>query len=172
MDGLDALIDYDYNGNEKESIYWEHYSDQIRELCILAADMYTELDTIKSELWYAMPDKQIAFCEEDDCSQTAIAWWNTAACMFSDVDMGALLEGENIYHADEEQEKQKRLRALERLTKKQYMLLNTRVIGFLTRYLELVSAFDVISSCILELDYHQTAVRNKTDALYPDAAYL
>lgn len=172
MDSLDSMTEYDYNGNEKDSIYWEHYNDQIRELSILAGDMYNELDAIKAELWYTMPEKQIAFCEEDDCTQTAIAWWNTAACMFSDVDMKTLLEGENIYRADEEQEKQKRIRALERLTKKQYMRVNTLVIGFLTRYLELVSAFDVITSCIRELDYHQATAQNKTSVLYPDAAYL
>ena len=33
MDGLDKMIDYDYNGNEKESIYWDFYLDQITELC-------------------------------------------------------------------------------------------------------------------------------------------
>lgn len=175
MEGLDALIDYDYNGNEKESIYWDFYSEQIMELSILAADMYSELDSIKSKLWYEMPTKQIEFCEEDDCTQTAIAWWNTAACMFSDIDMTTLLENENKYNMDEweqEKEKEKRIKALERLTKKQFMTLNTLVIGFITRYLELVSAFDVITGCIRELDYHQSAVQGKNNVKLPDAAYL
>lgn len=69
-------------------------------------------------------------------------------------------------------EKMKRIRALERLTKKQYITLNTLVIGFITRWLELVSAFDVISSCIRELEYHQSAVQNKSGVNLPDAAYL
>ena len=69
-------------------------------------------------------------------------------------------------------EKMKRIRALERLTKKQYITLNTLVIGFITRWLELVSAFDVISSCIRELEYHQSAVQNKSGVKLPDAAYL
>mgnify|MGYP000499133811 FL=1 len=119
-----------------------------------------------------MPEKHIEFCDEDTCTQTAIAWWNTAACMLSDIDMGTLLENENIYAADEEHEKMKRIKALERLTKKQYITLNTLVIGFITRWLELVSAFDVISSCIRELEYHQSAVQNKSGVNLPDAAYL
>ena len=44
MDGLDALIDYDYNGNEKDSVYWDFYREQISELSILAADFYNELE--------------------------------------------------------------------------------------------------------------------------------
>ena len=172
MDGLDSLIDYDYNGNEKDSVYWDFYREQISELSILAADFYNELEEIKSKLWYEMPEKQIEFCEEDDCTQTAIAWWNTAACMFSDIDMKTLLENENRYGADEELEKEKRIKALERLTKKQYMTLNTLVIGFITRYLELMSAFDVITSCIRELEYHQSAVQGKSGVQLPDAAYL
>lgn len=173
MDGLDALIEYDYNGNEKDSIYWDFYRDQITELCVLASDMYNELDSIKGAMWYMdLPEKQIEFCDEDYSTQTCIAWWNTAACMLSDIDMCTLLENENRYGLDEEIEKEKRIKAMERLTKKQYMKLQTLVLGFITRYLELVSAFDVITSCIRELDYHQSAVQNKSDMQLPDAAYL
>lgn len=154
LESLDTMTEYDYNGNVNDSIYYDFYQEQITELCVIAADMYNE------------------FCDEDTCIQTAIAWWNTAACMLSDIDMGTLLENENIYAADEEHEKMKRIRALERLTKKQYITLNTLVIGFITRWLELVSAFDVISSCIRELEYHQSAVQNKSGVNLPDAAYL
>jgi len=173
MDGLDRLIDYDLSGNQRESIYWDFYSDQIRELSILAADMYNELDAIKTKLYYKMPYKKIAFCEEDDCTQTAIAWFNTAACMLSDVDMSALLESENIYRADELAEKANRIRALEKLTKEQQMFLYAEVIGFLTRYLELVAAFDVIRSVITELDYHHASLTGKDgNTILPVAAYL
>ncbi len=175
QEGLDALIDYDVNGNEKESIYWDFYSDQIRELSIIAADMSEELYSLKSTLWREMPFKQIEFCGEDECEQTAIAWWNTAACMFSDIDMTTLLENENRYGMDDwEQgkEKEKRIRALEKLTKKQFMTLNTLVVGFITRYLELVGAHDVITGCIRELDYHQSAVQTKEGVNLPDVAYL
>ena len=172
MDGLDALIDYDYRGNEKESIYWDFYAEQITELSMIAADMYNELDAIKGAIWSLyLPEKNIEFCDEDSCTQTCIAWWNTAACMLSDIDMCTLLEHENRYGLDEEIEKEKRIRALEKLTKKQYLKLQTLVFGFITRYLELIGAFDVITSCIRELDYHQSAVTGKSGVVLPNAAY-
>ena len=171
-DGLDKMMDYCYNGNEKNSPYWDHYCDQINELCNAAADMYNELDDVKSRLMYQMPAKKIAFCDEDDCSQTATAWFNTAAAMLSDTDMAELLEHENIYRADEWAEKQKRIAALNRLTKQQQMLLYTEVTGFITRYLELSAAFDTIEAVINELDYHQSAIAPKDAAAFPPAAYV
>lgn len=172
LDSLDAMMEYDYNGNERNSIYFTHYQEQITELAVLAADMYEELGEIRVTLGYEMPEKRIEFCGEDASSQTAVAWWNTAACMFSDIDMTSLLESENIYLADEGREKLKRIHALERLTKKQYILLNTLVVGFITRWLELASAFDVITSCIQELDYHQAAMQSKKGTTLPEEAYL
>ena len=172
LDSLEAITDYDINGNEKDSMYWDFYVDQIRELAAVAADMWGELMDIKMILWSNLPDKKIEFCGEDQCAQTCIAWWNTAACMFSDIDMIALLESENIYCADPDDEKAKRIRAMERLTQKQYIKLQSLVIGFITRYLELVSAFDVITSCIRELDYHQSTIQTKSGAVLPDTSYL
>ena len=172
FDGLDKMTDYCYNGNEKESPYWDYYYDQINELCNMAADLYVELQDIKNRLWYQMPAKKIAFCDEDDCSQTAIAWFNTAASMLADTDMTELLEHENIYCADEWAEKQKRIAALNRLTKQQQMFLYTEVIGFITRYLELTAAFDTIEAVISELDYHQSAMNGKNGITLPQSAYV
>lgn len=110
MDGLDELIEYAYKGNEKNSIYWDFYCDQINELSILAADMYNEMESIRGTLSFLqLPEKNIEFCEEDECTQTIIAWWNSAACMFSDIDMNTLLENENRYGLNEEIEKEKRI---------------------------------------------------------------
>ena len=74
-DGLDKMMDYCCSGNEKNSPYWDHYCDQINELCNAAADLYNEWDDVKSRLMLQMPAKKIAFCGEDDCSQTATAWF-------------------------------------------------------------------------------------------------
>ena len=171
-DGLDKMMDYCYNGNEKNSPYWNHYCDQINELCNVAAELYNDLQDIKSRLWYQMPAKKIAFCGEDDCSQTATAWFNTAAAMLYDTDMTKLLEHENIYCADEWAEKQKRISALNRLTKQQQMFLYTEVTGFITRYLELSAAFDTIEAVITELDYHQSAMKGKDGVTLPQSAYV
>lgn len=173
MDGLDKMIDYYYAGNERESQFWDYYSDQINELGIVAADLYEELQKIKMDLWYKLPDKKIDFCDEDECTQTAIAWFNTAACMLSDTDMKELLESENVYEDDYAREKEKRIKALQRLTKDQQMYLYTVVIGFITRYLDLQSAFDVITSVINELEYHMAFKQNPDGSFtLPDSAYL
>lgn len=134
--------------------------------------MYVELQDIKSRLWYQMPAKKIAFCSEDDCSQTATVWFNTAAAMLSDTDMTELLENENIYCADEWAEKRKRLSALNRLTKQQQMFLYTEVTGFITRYLELSAAFDTIEAVINELDSHQSIMVGKEGISLPRSAYV
>ncbi len=69
-------------------------------------------------------------------------------------------------------EKQKRISALNRLTKQQQMLLYTEVIGFITRYLELSAAFDTIEAVISELDYHQSAMKGKNGVTLPQSAYV
>lgn len=172
IDDLDSMMDYDYNGNEKESPYWDYYSEQIRELCILASDMWQEIQELKSKLWYKLPERKIAFCDEDTCEQTAIAWFNTAAAMLSDTDMQELLEHENLYNADLLEEKAKRITALSRLTKEQQLFLYSEVIGFITRYLELSAAFHTITAVINELDYHQTFVIKDNKIILPNEAYL
>lgn len=172
IDSLDAMMDYDYNGNEKDSPYWDYYSEQIRELCILASDMWEEIQELKSKLWYKLPERKIAFCDEDSCEQTAIAWFNTAAAMLSDTDMQELLEHENHYNADLLAEKEKRIAALSRLTKEQQMFLYTEAIGFITRYLELCAAFDTITAVVTELDYHQSVISRKGKTILTQSAYL
>lgn len=172
-DGLQKIIDYYFDGNERNSQYWDYYSDQINELGELAADMMCEMRDVRRKLEFQMPWKEKnLFYEDDDCSFTEVAWWNTAACMLSDTDMVELLEGENIYDSDIWKEKEKRIKALERLTKKQQMILYTEVIGFITRYLELTAAFETITALIRELEYHQSFVIGKDGVVAPDAAYL
>ncbi len=171
-EGLDKMTDYYYRGNEKGSPYWDHYDEQINELCNMASDLYGELLSIRDRLWYQMPMKKIAFCGEDDSSQTATAWFNTAAAMLSDTDMAELLENENVYGADIFTEKQKRINALNKLTKQQQMMLYTEVNGFIIRYLELSAAFETIEAVINELDYHQSAMGRKGDTVLPQSAYV
>lgn len=86
--------------------------------------------------------------------------------------MTELLENENIFCADEWEEKKKRIAALGRLTKRQQTVLCTEVTAFITRYLELSAAFDTIEAVINELDYHQSAIARKDAAAFPPAAYV
>ena len=176
MDGLDEIIDYYIDGNEKESQYWDFYSEQINEMGIIASDMYQEMQEIKGRLWwtYDLPEKNLEFYEDDDAgSHTSVSWWNTAACMLSDTDMVALMDGENpMFYGDYEREKEKRIKSLERLTKKQQMALYTEVIGFITRYADLRAAFETITAVIRELEYHQSFVMSKDGVIMPESAYL
>jgi len=171
-DELDKIIDYYYAGIEKGSQYWDYYSDQINEMSIIASDLWNELMGLKEKIGRNLPYKEIKFCEEDESNQTGIAWFNSAACMLSDTDMVTLLENENIYKSNTYREKQIRIKALERLTKKQQMYLYTEVIGFITRFLELQNAFETITAIIRELEYHQSFVITKDGVVAPDEAYL
>lgn len=176
-DGLDEIMDYLYNGNEKKSIYWDYYSEQLNELANIAGEMYEELQEIRGRLSYKydLPYKRLEFCEEDQGlnGHTDISWWNTAACMLTDTDMVELLEGEGNYgYSDVAQEKAKRIRALERLTKKQQIALYTEVLGFITRYLELYAAFETIRAVINELEYHQSAIVKDAKVTLPGEAFV
>ena len=173
-EGLDEIMEYYYNGNEKDSPYWDYYCEQINELSNIASELYVELQSVKDKLWYQMPAKKVAFCAEDDSVQTANAWFDTAAAMLYDTDMAGLLEHENIYGADIYLEKQKRIAALNRLTKQQQMYLYTEVVGFITRYLELSAAFETIKAVINELDYHQAVMngRKQQNVALPQSVYV
>ena len=173
-EGLDEIMEYYYNGNEKDSPYWDYYCEQINELSNIASELYVELQSVKDKLWYHMPAKKVAFCAEDASAQTAIAWFDTAAAMLHDTDMTELLEHENIYGTDIYMEKQKRITALNRLTKQQQMYLYTEVVGFITRYLELSAAFETIKAVINELDYHQVVMngRKQQNVTLPQSVYV
>lgn len=178
-DQIQRVVDYYYDGNEKDSQYWDFYSDQINEMGCLAADMFNEMQEIRYRLSfkYDLPYKNLEFYEEDEAgSHTAISWWNTAACMLSDIDMQALIENENpqkaAFEEDCDREKEKRIRMLERLNKKQQMQLYTEVVGFLLRVQELMAAFEVITSTIRELEYHQSFINSKEGVKAPREAWL
>ena len=176
-EGLDEIMDYCFNGNEKDSQYWDYYSELINEMSIISSDMWNELNEIKNKFSYNLPWKDNDFCDEDACAKAEVSWFNTAACMLSDIDMHELIDREGNWdiwnQEDERSEKEKRIKSLERLTKKQQMYLYILVIGFITRYLELRQAFDNIVSLIHELDFHQSFVINGNGKIEAhDAAYL
>ena len=172
--GLSEIMDYCYNGNEKDSQYWDYYSELINDMSYIASDMWNELQGMVSKFSYNLPWKDNDFYDEDSCKKAEISWFNTAACMLSDIDMVKLLDSEDNWNCNnEEKEKDKRIKALDRLTKKQQMYLYTEVIGFITRYLELRQAFDNIISLISELDYHQSFIINQNGSIeLNQAAYL
>lgn len=175
LEGLEEMTEYDIDvrsGYKTSEYYWE-YEEVVNELAQHAALLYEEFQSIRQTMWMNLPAKNLKFCEEDDCTRTEIAWWNTAACMLTDVDMRELLESENNYSKDYEREKEKRVNALKSLTKDQNMYLYTTVIGFITRYLDLKNTFDVVMSVIDALDEHQAIMKQKSgELIIPQAAYI
>lgn len=175
-DGLEEIVNCYYDAQEKDSQYWDFYSDQINELGILAADMLNELVRLKERIWRKLPDKNLEFCRDDGEESTpmGVSWFNTAACLLSDTDMVELLESEGKYtdYYEAAAEKQKRIKVLERLTKAQQMWLYTEVVGFIARYLELRAAYETITAVIREMEYHQSFIICKDGAVAPDEAYL
>ncbi len=175
-DGLEEIADCYYDAPERDSQYWDYYSDQINEMGILAADMMDELRGLKDKIWYKLPIKKLEFYRDDgeESTPTGISWFNTAACLLTDTDMVELLnsEGKHMDYSEAAEEKKKRIKVLERLTKEQQMWLYTEVIGFITRYLELRAAYETITAVIRELEYHQSFVIGKDGVIAPDTAYL
>jgi len=173
-EGLDEIMDYCYNGNAKDSQYWDYYSELINEMSCVGSDLWIELQGLTRNFSYNLPWKDNDFYDEDACAKAEVSWFNTAACMLSDIDMRELLGNEDNWNwSDEAKEKEKRIKSLDRLTKKQQMCLYTEVIGFIIRYLELRQAFDNIISLINELDHHQSfVISSNGEFTAPDAAYL
>lgn len=60
-DGLEEIVDSYCDAQERDSQYWDYYSDQINELGILAADMLEELRGLKERIWYKLPYKNLEF---------------------------------------------------------------------------------------------------------------
>lgn len=84
-DGLEEMVDCYYDAPERDSQYWDFYSDQINEMGILAADMLEELQGLKSKIWYKLPDKKLEFYRDDgeESTPAGISWFNTAACLLN-----------------------------------------------------------------------------------------
>ena len=88
-DGLEEILYSYYDAPEKNSQYWDFYSDQINEMGILAADMMEELQALKQNIWYKLPIRKLKFYRDDgeEGTPTGISWFNTAACLLTDTDM-------------------------------------------------------------------------------------
>lgn len=172
---LEKMYDYFTEGyfERLKGDYKYEYEDLIFELSGFASEMWDELDALVDRIDREMPYKFLEFYE-DDVSSTAVSWWNTAACMLTDIDMEWLIENERGLEEsfDLYKEKQKRLSALRRLTKNQQMQLYTYVIGFVFRYLELKMAFDMIIGLIGELEHHRAFENKKGELQPPQSAYL
>ena len=123
-------------------------------------------------MWYhGIPMKARKYATEDEDTESCAWWFNTVALTITDTDEETLFYQEDNFD-DPEAEKKKRLRALERLPKKELVWLLAEVHSFIFRYMELYSAWETIKGVINELDSRQAFVKTKDGLQPPQSAYL
>lgn len=172
LDGIDEIMEGAYNSAFDNSEYVGYYDELITEMCNAAGDFYEDLDRLKGDIWYhGIPFKVRKAATEDDEVENTAFWFNTVALTITDTDVDNLFFREDNF-GDPKAEKEKRLRTLERLPKKELVWLLAEVHSFIFRYMELYSAWETIKGVITELDSRQAFVKTPDGLQPPQSAYL
>ncbi len=161
-------------GNEcfRNSEYAGYYDELLTEMANAAGDLWCDIDAIEGDIYrHEIPWKARKYAEEDEETEMAAFWFNTVALTLTETDISKLFERENNY-GDEESEKEKRMRMLERLSKKDLLWIVPTVCNLIFRYLDLCGAWEAIKGTIDELDSRQAFVKGADGLREPKAAYL
>lgn len=161
-------------GNEcfRNSEYVGYYDELLTEMANAAGDLYCDIMEVKDQICYRdIPYKTRKYAEEDVEMENAAWWFNTVALTLTETDVSRLFYREDNFE-DYEKEKQKRLKMLERLTKKDFMWIIQTVCNLIFRYLDLCGAWQAIKGTIDELDSRQAFIKNKEGLREPKSAYL
>lgn len=171
-DNLDQIMEGRGNVCFRKSEYAGYYDELLTEMANLAGDFYEDMEGIVNQIRrHDIPWKARKYAEEDMETENAAWWFNTVALTLTETDISTLFYRENNF-GDEETEKEKRLRMLERLSKKDILWIVPAVCNLITRYLELCGAWDAVKGTIDELDSRQAYVKGKDGLREPKAAYL
>ena len=174
--GLDKIKNcYHDTIYEKKSQYKEYYLDMITELANLAGEMYIELEhLVEQSIPCEILCNKNPYFDDEKMKGFSIVWFDAETCILNDIDMEVMLDNEGIFDYDDlAAERNKRIRKLNQLTKRQQILLYEKVIGFVTRYMELQTSYEATLAVINELDYHHSFIVKKDGSLCtPGAAYL
>ena len=169
---LDEIMEGQGNQCFRKSEYVGYYDELLMEMANAAGDLYCDIMEIKDQIYYRdIPCKTRKYTEEDTETENAAFWFNAVALTLTETDVARLFCREDSVE-DYEKEKQKRLKMLERLTKKDFMWLIQTVSNLIFRYLDLCGAWQTIKGTIDELDSRQALIKNKNDMQEPKAAYL
>ena len=169
---LDEVMEGSGNRCFQNSEYAGCYDELLTEMANAAGDLWSDIESIKNEIYrHEIPWKMRKYADEDEETETAAFWFNTVALTLTETDIQTLLERENNY-GDEETEKEKRLRMLERLSKKDILWIVPTVGNLIFKYLDLCGAWEAIKGTIDELDSRQAFVKDKDGLREPKAAYL
>lgn len=148
------------------------YEGLLTELSNAAGDLWCDIEKTGNEIKYSrIPMKARKTVEEDEETENSAFWFNTVALTLAETDVFTLFDRENNFE-DYEKEKQKRLRMLERLTKKDFMWLVQTVSSLIIQYLDLCVVWEAIKGTIEELDSRQAYAKGKEGMKEPRAAYL
>lgn len=169
---IDEIMEGQENPCFRKSEYVGYYDELLMEMANAAGDLYCDIMEIKDQIYYRdIPCKTRKYTEEDTETENAAFWFNAVALTLTETDVARLFCREDSVE-DYEKEKQKRLKMLERLTKKDFMWLIQTVSNLIFRYLDLCGAWQTIKGTIDELDSRQALIKNKNDMQEPKAAYL
>lgn len=156
----------------KNSEYAGYYNELLTELANGAGDFWQDMDQIENQICSRdIPWKNRKYAEEDMETEKAAWWFNAVALTLAETDADTLFYRENNFE-EQETEREKRIRALERLSKSDFMWIMRTVCNFIVRYMEICGAWEALKGTIDELDSRQAYVKNKDGLREPKAAYL
>lgn len=171
-DELEEIMEGRANKCFNNSEYAGFYDELLTEMANAAGDFWCDMDKITNDIHKReIPWKTRKYAEKDAETENAAWWFNTVALTLTETDISTLFYRENNFE-DEESEKEKRLRMLERLSKKDILWIVPTVGNMIVRYLELLGAWEAIKGTIDELDSRQAFIKDKDGLREPKAAYL
>lgn len=143
------------------SMYYDQYSEQFNKFSNRAADLMNDLEALIEKLGIELPERKRSPLADDAVVATGLYWFNTAAVVLPDTDIGALIDWEGGGVANEYMEYKKRKSALERLSLPHTRMLITGVCGILARCRQLSAEYNSMCGIVEELDYLHAAVIKK-----------
>ena len=169
---VDEIMEGRGNNCFCNSEYAGYYDELLTEMANAAGDLYCDIMEVKNKIGYSgIPFRTRKSPEEDDETENAAFWFNTVALVLTETDASTLFYREDNFE-EEDREREKRINALERLAKKDFVWLMREVGNLIFRYLDLCGAWEAIKGTIEELDSRQAFIKDKDGLREPKAAYL
>lgn len=169
---VDEIMEGMGNRCFRNSEYAGYYDELLTELANAAGNFYEDIMDLQRKINYSgIPYRTRKNPEEDGEIENAAFWFNAVAMTMTETDLSTLLYREDNFE-DEERERKKRINALERLAKKDFVWLMREVGNLIFLYLDLCGAWQAVKGTIDELDSRQAFIKDKDGLKEPKAAYL
>lgn len=169
---VDEIMEGQGNKCFRNSEYAGYYDELLTELANAAGDLYCDIMEVQNKISVSgIPYRTRKKPDEDEEIENAAFWFNTVAMTLTETDLSSLLYREDNF-GDEEREREKRINALERLAKKDFVWLMREVGNLIFKYLDICGAWQAVKGTIDELDSRQAFIKDKDGLKEPKAAYL